>query len=134
MAGRYGRDHQKSRVYAWESAYVKLTKVNFYEARALVREVWADYRGGVNTPRVQKGRRNWYRASEHKINLSAAVRMSTVLHEAAHALIRTDEDTRHCVSHGPEWARVYIGLLARYMGHSEEHLRFTATFAKVEIA
>lgn len=115
------RDKQRSRVYAWERAFVG---GSFYqgslalrEVQALVSRVWAAERAryglaGVPAPAIHDGRGcRWARGGLSKLVLPRWARSPWVaLHELAHALTPKDE------AHGPRFVAVLVGIAARHTG------------------
>ncbi len=139
MAGRFGRDFQRSAVYRWQQKQGELAgveRITFTEATALVRKVWTEQStSGRVAPRVWRSRGSSasYKMHLHKITLVLNPLKTTVLHEVAHALIRDVPETRACVSHGAEYCGVYIRLCHLYLGWSIDGQLLTAARAGVRV-
>lgn len=113
------RDSQRSAVYAWERALPSWpgTPLALLECQELVSLVWHEHMG-PRPPRVTDGRARrtaCYVYDDHEIRLPRWSRSEmVVLHEAAHAILWAA--LPEAAAHGPEYARLYLDLLARYAG------------------
>lgn len=115
---------QSLTVFAWEidnglicNAY-DLPLMSLTECRILVERVWQDYYHDVGPPKVVRGKGHYATGSLDVIRLPKwGKRPITVLHEVTHAILQM-WTARRCLPevepHGPEFVRLYIGLLARY--------------------
>ena len=129
-AGR-PRDFQRSRLYGWEGVHVlprDPTPLSLLACRELVATVFADRLGaGVPAPRVEDGRGRRHAAgSREVIKLPRWARTRPiVLHECAHGLAAD--------GHGPDFARVYIDLLADFMAIDRSEMERTAGRAGLKV-
>lgn len=109
------RDNQRSAVYAWERSiglpYVG--DMTLAECQALVNRVWGRYGYGF-APKVTDGRgRRRGSGGRSRIALPRRTRNRMyVLHEVAHSLVCLH--LKGVAAHGPEYARVLLGLLVEY--------------------
>ncbi|MEZ5848208.1 MAG: hypothetical protein R3C70_15780 [Geminicoccaceae bacterium] len=131
------RDFQRSRVYGWERRFVMplaCDPMGLDACRALVLDVYllceADRceERGWKPPEVTDGRgRRHACGSRAVIKLPRWARTkAVVLHECAHGLAAD--------AHGPEFVRVYIGLLETFAGFERVYLERTLNEAKVRVA
>jgi hypothetical protein len=113
------RDNQRKALYAWERTLGCCggEDMSLAECQALVNRVWRRYGYGL-PPEVTdgRGRRSGY-GNRHRIALPRVTRnIHYVLHEVAHSLVA--QHLRGVAPHGPEYARVLLGLLEEYAGVS----------------
>ena len=113
------RDSQRAAVYRWEKSLAGVTvhaeSMTLEQCRDLIGKVWRRYAYGP-MPNVADGRgtRKAY-GSKSRISLPRWSRNPTVvLHETAHALVQLHLGKK-VAGHGPEFARVFLGLLEEYM-------------------
>jgi hypothetical protein len=112
------RDSQRSAVYRWERSLdttMHAEQMTLEQCRDLIGKVWKRYAYG-RMPNVADGRgtRKAY-GSKSRISLPRWSRNPTVvLHETAHALVQLHLGNA-VAGHGPEFARVFLGLLEEYM-------------------
>jgi hypothetical protein len=134
------RDFQRGKLYAWERGLsvwdsggpnatpgpLSISECQRLAARASLR-----YRSSI--PRVTDGRgARSARGSSSKISLPRWARTApVVLHEAAHAIdnFRGVND-----EHGPIFVRLFIQLLATYLGQDEAALVRSARAAGLKVA
>jgi hypothetical protein len=114
-----GRDHQRSRVYAWENRVVAPhapDPIPFSGAQAMVDAIWAEM-GLRWPPKVEKlPRQATVRqadASRLVLRLPEALPSWILLHELAHAMTSTAEGATD--GHGPRFMGLYLQLLERYL-------------------
>lgn len=113
------RDSQRKAVYAWEDAVKKAypgaaKEISLDECKALVAEVWTDYRPGERPPEVSDGRgTRLAKGGRWRINLPRWARSKiVVLHETAHSLRRNLDEPWH----GREFATLLLDLWEHYAG------------------
>lgn len=124
------RDFQRSRLYRWESANVlprDRRTLSLDACRDLAREVFAA-RLAEPPPRIEDGRGRRHAAgSRQVIKLPRWARTRPiVLHECAHGL-STD-------AHGPDFVRVYLELLAAFLGWDRTELEHSALLSGLKIS
>jgi len=116
------RDTQRRAVYVWEDAYaaalglpLRAEVLTLGEVRAAV-EIILDQHG-IGMIEIKDGRGARHaRASRTKMVLPRRMRTPfVVLHEAAHTITHTKCGQNNIAGHGPEFASVYVDLLARYI-------------------
>ena len=111
------RDTQRSAVYAWERALPAWPgqALTLAQCAELVARVWHDHLDSP-APRVTDGRARrtaCYVYDDHEIRLPRWSRTTMiVLHEVAHGVLWATQPT--AAGHGPEYARLYLEMLARY--------------------
>lgn len=110
-------DYQKSKVYAWERAYLPNDSVNIdiKQARTLVDYIWEDM--GLKYPPVVtefNSKRYLGTASRLQIHLLPLVSTITIIHEISHSLT-AEIDGMSC-GHGPSFVGMYVKLLDKYAG------------------
>lgn len=114
-------DFQKSKCYAWQQQVV-FSQDKFVltldQAQQLVDFVWAN-QGRANPPRVETTKsKRWCYGNRTKIRLNQhGFYTCVVLHELAHSLdFALDEKLlwKHH-GHGPNFMKIYINLLVKYM-------------------
>ena len=133
---RRPRDSQRSKVYAWELANTEnytAPTLSLTECRELVRRVWAAYRPGAQPPEFADGRGVSRGGAWGSFQISLPKRSRTrpnVLHETAHTLLASQP----YASHGPEWLRLQIELLARLAGFRRADLLRSARGAGLRVA
>ena len=113
------RDVQRSRVYAWENAYVAphdQTNIAFSDAQGIVDAIWADMRLRY-PPKVEplSPRNTGVLAQATRLALYLPQRTPSwcILHELAHCMSMTHDG--HSDGHGPVFMGLYVQLLERYM-------------------
>lgn len=106
------RDTQRSKVYAINPALGR-NKLTLAECEDLICRAHERY-GLKWRGRVSDGRgTSTARGSSWRINLPLWARTpETVLHETAHAIVDGQHGSNRLAAHGPEYARVFIELLA----------------------
>ncbi|MEZ5825290.1 MAG: hypothetical protein R3C97_11295 [Geminicoccaceae bacterium] len=131
------RDFQRSRVYGWERRFVlplACDPLSLDGCRELVRDVYlqseADrcHRHDWQPPDVTDGRgRRHACGSREVIKLPRWARTrAVVLHECAHGLAAD--------AHGPQFVRVYTGLLESFAGFERAYLERTLRECGVRMA
>lgn len=142
------RDNQRSRVYKWER-----TLPGWYEADAWIGSGnGSSYRSGSGKPPIELEKirefiawawEDFYQTLPPHVKDGRAARRATgssfqislprwarspmiILHELAHAMSHD--------KHGPEFVRVFISLLVRYLGMNESELIKSAKASGVKVA
>lgn len=113
------RDHQRSRVYAWEDAFVAPrdpTLIPYARAQGMVDAIWAEL--GLRYPPLveplpRQSRRKVADSTRLEIRLPEQVSPWILLHEIAHSLTSTNDGSSD--GHGPRFMGIYLGLLERYL-------------------
>lgn len=134
------RDSQKQKVYEWDSHF-RQDHLTLAQCQELVNKACAAH--GVRPPKVQAGRgyTAYYKPMYNLITLPPwAQNSATVLHEVSHAVIDKkfsrfpvkSEDAP--ASHGPEFARVLLELLAYFGVAKVNEARKIARVHRVKIA
>jgi hypothetical protein len=134
---RAGRDFQRSRVYRWEQEHVfphDRVLLSIDTCAALVEAAYRWWHGplslrpGWAPPNVTDGRgRRHACGSREVIKLPRWARTRpVVLHECAHGLAPD--------RHGPEFVKVYVSLLVRFMGLDRASLLASLAAAGVKVA
>lgn len=128
------RDHQRSKVYAWERAIIAprdtTPVVPFERAQLLIDGVWL-MEGLFYPPRVvplnPQATTKWATGCRLEISLRQHEPTPTwvILHEIAHALVQDD-------AHGPDYVGLYMGLLDRHLKIPQPMLMWTAAQAGVQ--
>lgn len=111
------RDSQRNKVYTWEHNSGMLPKSPDISESDTLRLVDAVVRAyGLRAVSVRWGGLRTYlgRASYSRITLWKGVPRYVVLHELAHVV--QAQKLPGCAAHGPEFMRVYLDLLQRFMG------------------
>lgn len=126
------RDSQRAKVYSWENRlFWTHEELSFDECLALVSRVRIDY--GAPMLRVLDGRARTsacYAPDRNAIVLPRQQRKTfVVLHELAHSLAGIT-----VAWHGPEFMRIYLDLLERYLGKSMKDLRASCKVAHIKVA
>ena len=113
------RDHQRSKVYAWEERIVAPRapdRVAFSAAQGMVDAIWAEL-GLRFPPKIEplprQTRTTAADADRLTIRLPATFPSWHLLHELAHALACTHAGQSD--GHGPIFTGLYVQLLARYL-------------------
>jgi hypothetical protein len=132
------RDAQRSKVYRWEEVYVRpkgCTAMSRAEVVAWVRRLaWAEAIPEPGCRFSKRSRGSAYFPGRHLIRFSDpyGLKLSTVLHEFAHAVTR-----KRCgpevQSHGREFVAIAISLYAKYLDMTERDLRTTAQLAGIKV-
>ncbi|HEY8613376.1 MAG TPA: hypothetical protein VIL69_19100 [Roseomonas sp.] len=114
-----GRDHQRSRVYAWEDSIVAPHApdlIPFRTAQAMVDAIWAEM-GLRWPPKVERlppqASVRQADASRLRLRLPEALPSWILLHEIAHAMTSTAEGQTD--GHGPRFMGLYLQLIERYL-------------------
>ena len=109
------RDNQRTAVYRWEDVVKKqfpevVEPMTLDECKALVQQVWNDYRPDAEPPTVYDGRgRRRASGSRWRIMLPVWARTKlVVLHEIGHSLQKSEP------WHSPEFARLCLELWVHY--------------------
>jgi hypothetical protein len=112
------RDHQRSRVYAWENRVIAPrdpSVVLFPEAQGMVNAIWAEM-GLRYPPKVEPLSKHATKTVASADGLSIFLGERTpswcLLHELAHDMTSTDEDSN---GHSSGFIGAYLKLLARYL-------------------
>jgi hypothetical protein len=132
-----GRDFQRSRVYRWEQEHVfphDREPLSIDACAALVEAAYRWWHGplslrpGWAPPNVTDGRgRRHACGSREVIKLPRWARTRpVVLHECAHGLAPD--------RHGPEFVKVYVSLLVRFMGLDRASLLASLAASGVKVA
>lgn len=155
--GRYGysvTDSRRQKLYNWERGHAKGVLESYHreeltlpECQKLVDQAYRfmglskayENANGPEVTMLRKRRTSLWggliaRGGAHGIQLSrAGMNKWTVLHEAAHGMIPT-----YCASHGPEYLRLLIELLAKFFrgtpGMSKRELIRSARQARLPVA
>jgi hypothetical protein len=120
------RDHQRSRVYAWEESFVASrdsSSVAFAQAQGVVDAIWADMalRYPPKVIRLPRQTRTTVAdANRLLIRLTDTTSSWCLLHELAHAMSSTHEGESD--RHGPRFMGLYAQMLIRYLRVSPDVL------------
>jgi hypothetical protein len=113
------RDHQRSKVYAWEERFVAPrdpSAIAFAEAQGMVDAVWAEM-GLRFPPKVERlprqARATVADATRLSIRLADTSPSWWLLHELAHAMSTTHDGQSD--GHGAVFMGLYARLLVRYL-------------------
>jgi hypothetical protein len=113
------RDHQRSRVYAWEDRLIAPrdpSQVPFSAAQGMVNAIWSEmglrYPPAVD-PLPPQTRTRMADASRLALRLPPVTPSWVLLHELAHAMTSTHDGRSD--GHGPAFVGLYVQLLARYL-------------------
>jgi hypothetical protein len=133
-----GRDHQRSKVYAWEDRFVAPhdhSSIAFAQAQGVVDAIWAEL-GLQFPPKVERLPRQACAivadASRLSIRLADTSPSWCLLHELAHAMSSTHDGRSD--GHGPVFMRLYVDLLVRYLRMSEPALLASLAAAEIAVA
>ena len=113
------RDHQRSRVYAWEENFFAprdSSSVAFAQAQGVVDAIWADMalRFPPKVMRLPRQARTTVAdATRLVIRLADTTPSWCLLHELAHAMSSTHEGGSD--GHGPRFMGLYAQMLIRYL-------------------
>jgi hypothetical protein len=120
------RDHQRSRLYAWENRVIAPhdpTFVSFAAAQGMVDAIWADM--GLRFPPAVEPL-----PPQARVTVASANRLSIflpqqtpswcLLHEIAHAMTSTDEGCSD--GHGVNFVGIYLQLIVRYLRREPDNL------------
>lgn len=138
---KHAPDSQRQRVYNMEAALTKahealLTKLTLDECRFLVTRVWDLYGNGRPMPDVlhkpSLKKTSYYRRADHRICLASwGLRVKTVLHEAAHAVL--DSRSAKLAAHGPEFVGVLFRIYQEFAGVDMNTMLALADQHKVKV-
>lgn len=125
MTGK--RDHQRSRVYAWENRIIAPhdpTLVQFTAAQDMVDTIWSEM--GLRfppavEPLAPQARATIASANRLSIFLGEQTPSWCLLHEIAHAMTSTADG--HSDGHGANFVGIYFQLIVRYLRRSPEELQ-----------
>ena len=113
------RDHQRSKVYAWEEHFVAPrdpSSIVFAQAQGVVDAIWAEM-GLRFPPKVERlprqARSTLADATRLSIRLNESNPSWYLLHELAHAMTSTHDGRSD--GHGPVFMGLYAQLLIRYL-------------------
>jgi hypothetical protein len=131
------RDHQRSRVYAWEESFIALrdsSSVTFAQAQGVVDAIWADMAlrfppKVIRLPR--QSRTTVADATRLSIRLADTTPSWCLLHELAHAMSSTHEGDSD--GHGPRFMGLYAQMLIRYLRVPPDVLRKSLHDANIEV-
>jgi hypothetical protein len=131
------RDHQRSRIYAWEESFVASrdsSSVAFLQAQAAVDAIWADMAlryppKVIRLPR--QARTTVADANRLLIRLTDTTPSWCLLHELAHAMSSTHEGDSD--GHGPRFMGLYARMLIRYLRVPPDVLRKSLHDADIEV-
>jgi hypothetical protein len=120
------RDHQRSRVYAWENRVVAPHDpcfVSFAAAQGMVDAIWSDM--GLRYPPVveplpPQARTTVASANRLSIFLPEQTPSWCLLHEIAHAMTSTIDGQSD--GHGASFVGIYLHLIVRYLRGSPDEL------------
>jgi hypothetical protein len=113
------RDHQSSKVYAWEERFVAPcdpSSIGFAQTQGMVNAIWAEMglRFPPNVePLPRQARSTVADANRLSIRLADASPSWWLLHELAHAMTSTYDGRSD--GHGPTFMGLYAQLLTRYL-------------------
>jgi hypothetical protein len=113
------RDHQRSKVYAWEERFVAPcdpSSIGFAQTQGMVNAIWAEMglRFPPNVePLPRQARSTVADANRLSIRLADASPSWWLLHELAHAMTSTYDGRSG--GHGPTFMGLYAQLLTRYL-------------------
>jgi len=126
------RDSQRSKVYSWERT-LPTKELSLDECRDLITKACRYY--GKVVPVVKDGRGTAYaRGYSYEINLPRWARTTvTVLHEVAHS-IHTKYRQGDEATHGKEFMRIFIDLLAHFKVGTRSELARSARAAGIKVA
>jgi hypothetical protein len=121
------RDHQRSRVYAWENRVIAPhdpTFVSFAAAQGMVDAIWSDM--GLRfppavEPLAPQARATVASANRLSIFLTEQTPSWCLLHEIAHAMTSTADG--HSDGHGANFVGIYFQLIVQYLRRSPEELQ-----------
>jgi putative metallohydrolase (TIGR04338 family) len=143
-APRRPRDAQRQRLYDWEHVFIRprdTTARSLDECQRWVDRLRAD--AGLRRPIVVGDGRGSKRArwipADRRIELPLwARRKYVVLHEMAHAICDErngqTESRETIAAHGAEFLRIYVDLLAEYLGLDRGFLEESVSEVKLRIA
>ncbi len=131
------RDHQRSKVYAWEGQFVARhdgSLVHFAQAQGMVDAIWAEM--GLRfppkvTPLPRQSRCTVADADRLTIRLPETGPSWLLLHELAHAMTSTYDGWSD--GHGPTFMGLYVQLLTRYLRLPKDALLQSVYAADIEI-
>ena len=131
------RDHQRSRVYAWEKSFVAprdASSVAFAQAQGVVDAIWADMDLRY-PPKVMRLPRQASTtvadATRLLIRLTDTTASWCLLHELAHAMSSTHVGETD--GHGPRFMGLYAQMLIRYLRVPSDVLRKSLHEAHIEV-
>jgi hypothetical protein len=131
------RDHQRSRVYAWENSFVAprdSSSVAFTQAQGVVDAIWDDMAlrfppKVIRLPR--QARTTVADATRLLIRLTDTTASWCLLHELAHAMSSTHEGGSD--GHGPRFMGLYAQMLIRYLRVPRDVLDKSLHDANIEV-
>jgi hypothetical protein len=131
------RDHQRSRVYAWEESFVACrdsSSVAFAQAQGVVDAIWADMALRY-PPKVirlpSQARTTVADATRLLIRLADTTASWCLLHELAHAMSTTHEGESD--GHGLKFMGLYAQMLIRYLRVPPDVLGKSLHDANIEV-
>lgn len=136
------RDSQRSKLYAWERKALFPDEkdrrfLSLAECEDLIVRAWRRYGIAWPPPKVGDGRRRTgacYSRAFHMVKLPRWARFpEVVLHEVAHAIVG-HHARRDISSHGPEFLRVYIELVAIFLKKDAGEMKKSARGARLKVA
>ncbi len=132
------RDHQRSKVYAWEEHFVAPrdpSSIVFAQAQGAVDAIWAEM-GLRFPPKVERlprqARSTVADATRLSIRLNESNPSWCLLHELAHAMTSTHDGRSD--GHGPVFMGLYAQLLIRYLRVPTDALLKSIRLAGIEAA
>jgi hypothetical protein len=130
------RDHQRSRVYAWENRVVAPhdpTFVSFAAAQGMVDAIWSEmglrYPPAVE-PLPPQARATIASANRLSIFLADQTPSWCLLHEIAHSMTSTADGQSD--GHGRSFVGIYLRLIVRYLRRSTNELSESLDSAGIE--
>jgi hypothetical protein len=131
------RDHQRSRVYAWENSVVAPRDPSFIlfsQAQGIVDAIWAEM-GLHYPPEVEPLPRQAKKtiASANRLSIFLPDRTPSwcLLHELAHAMTSTVEDNSD--GHSENFMGIYVRLLSKYLRMNAAELVRSITIAGIDM-
>ena len=131
------RDHQRSRVYAWEESFVAprdSSSVAFAQAQGVVDAIWVDMALRY-PPKVMRLPRQASTtvadATRLLIRLADTTASWCLLHELAHAMSSTQDGETD--GHGPRFMGLYAQMLIRYLRVSPDVLGKSLHEAHIDV-
>jgi len=151
LATRSGRDSQRAKVYRWEKATpwwldMMLTEpLSLVECTVMIRRAFKAFGYDATYPYIKDGRGSRVaHGGLYTISLPRWARNPVVVyHETAHSLLARGVARKRYLAkgrkivipgHGPEFVRLYIELLARYVKLDRTALCKSARAAKIKVA
>ena len=131
------RDHQRSRVYAWEERFVAprdSSAVAFAQAQSMVDAIWADMDLRFPPkvmPLPRQARSTVADATRLLIRMADTTTSWCLLHELAHAMSSTHKGDSD--GHGPRFMGLYAQMLIRYLRVPPDALGKSLHEANIEV-